>query len=455
MPRKRKTKADVLRAIGRGTAGVTRGAGDLAERHKKVLSASGEAVVKGAGLVTRTAGGAIEGLGEVTDRWSGDQAAKATTVKGKVLGRTLQGTAKSVRLVGWMVGKIGGMVSRSSKTAGDMATGATIGALRTGADAIDSVSISAEELEAMQEALRDWGANAQAEGVLFRQRIDGAVAQRRRENLLELMTVGGVSLAEAVRAPSTVPAEVLEAYVLAYPNLARQFSFQEVVERLHDDQIVGFAAGVKGKLFEIEFVDHLNESVLEEGYTASLAESATQQGWDIKVTGPDGATVEWIQAKATDSASYVLAAMQRHPEIDITTTSEVYAELVARGMAEGVRNSGIAEAALDSAIQKGVDAATGQISGLDILPGGIGLAAIGMSVFFDRTVPDAIKAMKAGKQMGQAFVPMLLGKIALVSSQAWWVGLIAGAGSSWLAGRGRVKRARFESLRSVMSSLEL
>jgi hypothetical protein len=455
MVKKRKTKADVMRAIARGGASAARAAGEFADRHHGSLSKTGEVAVKTTGVVTEATGAAIESMAGTADRWAGGYAAKSDSLAGKALGRTVQGTAKAIRLGGWLVENLGSKVRKYSKDAGDAASGAVAGALKTGANAIDGIAISAADIQRMRSALIAWGSIEQAEATALRRSIDEAVAKRRRENLLELLTVGGVTLAEAIRAPSSVPDEVLAAYSLAYPDLAQRFTFQEAVERLDASQLVGFASGVKGKLFELELVDHLNSDVLGDGYHASMAESATQEGWDIQVTGPDGATVDWIQAKATDSVDYVRQAIERYPDIDVTTTSEVYAELMARGMAEGVHNSGIAEAALDAAVQGGIEAAHGHISGLDLLPGGIGLAAIGLTVFFDRTVPDAIKARKAGKQIGQAMIPMALGKAALVVSQLWWVGLVAGAGSSWLAGKGRVKRAQFDSLRDVMRTLEL
>lgn len=92
--------------------------------------------------------------------------------------------------------------------------------------------------------------------------------------MLDLLVVGGVTLGEIVRDPSKVPADVERAFELAYPGLASHGEmFSDVVQRLPADDIVGLVNGVKGKLFEIELVDHMNAGNLPDGLHAELAGS--------------------------------------------------------------------------------------------------------------------------------------------------------------------------------------
>ena len=65
-----------------------------------------------------------------------------------------------------------------------------------------------------------------------------------------------------------VPADVQEAFEKAYPRLSVETSFLESWEGMSDYEArLGFVSGIKGKLFEIKYVDHLNET-LEPGYVA-------------------------------------------------------------------------------------------------------------------------------------------------------------------------------------------
>ena len=66
---------------------------------------------------------------------------------------------------------------------------------------------------------------------------------------------------------------------------------------------------VKGKLFEIEMVDHLNRGGLPDGLHVVIAESATKPGWDIQITDANGQVSELLQAKATESVSFNVCQM--------------------------------------------------------------------------------------------------------------------------------------------------
>lgn len=78
---------------------------------------------------------------------------------------------------------------------------------------------------------------------------------------------------------------------------------EDIIENYDDAELTGIVNGIKGKLFELRYVDYLNDGHIPDGYQAILAESATNPGWDIAVLGADDSVAEEIQLKATDSVS--------------------------------------------------------------------------------------------------------------------------------------------------------
>lgn len=96
-------------------------------------------------------------------------------------------------------------------------------------------------------------------------------------------------------------------------------------------QLQGLIAGIKGKLFEIRYVDYLNDRHLPDGFHAELAHSANNQKWDISIFGDDGTMHNAIQLKATESVSYVHHALERCPNIDVVITSGLTPILSCRG----------------------------------------------------------------------------------------------------------------------------
>ena len=115
-----------------------------------------------------------------------------------------------------------------------------------------------------------------------------------------------------------------EAFNLQYPNVD-----VETLDGASEERLMGLANGVKGKYFEIQVRDRLNagervgELELQPGQTASLAESSTQSGWDLRIENEDGTTDELLQVKATESMSYVKKALVENPDIRVVVPSEV------------------------------------------------------------------------------------------------------------------------------------
>jgi hypothetical protein len=262
-----------------------------------------------------------------------------------------------------------------------------------------------------------------------------------------------MSLAFVTEHPDQVPPEIERAFELAYPGLASHESFAQAVSHLPTNELAGLVSGVKGKLFELELLEHFNHGGLPDGLHADLAGSATQPGWDLRILDDHGHVVDVLQAKATESAQYVLDALHKYPGIDIVSTSEVHAQLLAMGMAEHVTNSGITEQALQDAVNHAADATTAHFSANDLVPSALGMAIIGLSVMLDKNMTWTQRAGEFGARGARAGAAGAAAKVAMVVTQTWWIGLMAGVGSRWLAMKGRARREQYEALLQAVKIL--
>lgn len=122
---------------------------------------------------------------------------------------------------------------------------------------------------------------------------------------------------------------VSDAYSLAYPNMSQSFTLAESFNNLSGDALSlrGLISTLKGKIFEIQYVDFLNNGNLPLGYTALLATNPIQQGYDIIIHDNGGNISSLLQAKATTSIQYVKTALDRYPGIDIVVNEEMYNDL--------------------------------------------------------------------------------------------------------------------------------
>lgn len=358
-------------------------------------------------------------------------------------------TADAVNVVGKGAAVTGRFTARSAPALGGTVGGVVRGAAELTSNAVDAAALPASSIEAMRTELRSLGTVELERSEARMRAIKSAKVRGRKVELLDLLVVGGITLGQALRDPASVPAEIEKAFSLAYPGLAQSESFSDAVGRMSSNELVGLASGVKGKLFELELVDHLNHGGLRDGYHAELAHSPTQPGWDIQVTDAHGHIDELLQAKATESASYVKEALERYPDIDVSTTTEVHAHLLAMGLAEHVHDSGISDAVL----QAKVDAAARAGSAFDasnLVPSSLGLAVIALSVFMNKETTLREKGAALGSRSAKAGVSSAVGKVAMVATQTWWLGLIAGVGSRWLASHGHGKREQYEALRAAL-----
>lgn len=278
-------------------------------------------------------------------------------------------------------------------------------------------------------------------------RAEGNVS--RRDVLLDTLAVGGATLASYIDGSALPPAEVEAAFRAAYPDLAASEDFASAVRRMSADELPGFASGVKGKLFEIEYVEYLNDGHLPAGYSAQLAGSATQAGWDIQVLGPDAQVAELIQAKATDSVAYVSEALRRYPDIDVVTTSEVHAELMMKGLADRVVDSGLSEVALQATVDAAADTASIQF---DWMPSSIALALIAFSSYSKEGLDEYARSKNFGERASKSYLAYLAGGVVAVATQTWWIGLIGGMGTRLLIGKGRRKWDQKAQLDQLIAS---
>jgi len=319
---------------------------------------------------------------------------------------------------------------------------------------LDSLALPASRIGEMREQLRTLGHLEMTRSAQRMQAIALAQKRRRKDELLDLLVVAGVTLSQVLRDPASVPENVQKAFALAYPNLAQTETFLDAVERLSSDELVGLVSGVKGKLFELELVDHLNNGGLPDGYHAEIADSATQPGWDIRVLDEHGQVSELLQAKATESVQYVQEALQRYPDIDVTTTTEVHAQLTALGLAENVHGSGISEAALQAKVEAAAAHSDAAFDASDLVPSSIGLAVIALSVFMKKDASLREKGEHFGQRSAKAGVSAGVGKAALIATQTWWIALIGGVATNWLAGRGQEKREQYEALNKALEVMQ-
>lgn len=438
-----------------GAQAVTRTVGSgLDKVGESLSSASKQASRSLHGNATRLADAAQKSImgNESTSTWRRGTGLLAWGLT-KALTHTVGLTANAVTVLGKVTAAAGRVTERSAPVVGGAMGGVIRGAAEVTSNAVDAAALPASSIDAMRSELRTIGQAEMQRTELLVQKIKSAQQRRRKDELLDLLVVGGITLAQVIRNPTGVSASIERAFDLAYPGLSQTETFADAVNRMSSDELTGLVSGVKGKLFEIELVDHLNSGGLPDGFHAALAESATQPGWDIQITDTHGHISDLLQAKATESAHYVQDALERYPNIDVTTTTDVHGQLVAMGLAQDVHNSGISETVL----QAKLDAAThsgAAFDASDLVPSSIGLAVIALSVFMNKDSTLREKGAAFGARSTKAGVSSAVGKIAMVATQTWWLGLVAGVGSSWLTARGHGKREQYEALSRALGVMK-
>jgi hypothetical protein len=218
---------------------------------------------------------------------------------------------------------------------------------------------------------------------------------------------------------SQVTPQMEEAFRLAYPNV----DLSSLQDR-SPAKVEGFLSAWKGKYFEVLVRDKLNAGEwvgdihLAPGQTAVLAESTTQPGWDLQILNADGSVAQELQLKATQSLSYVKAALERYPDIQVLATDDVLengADALGRVFSTGFSDSDLQaairapmEALLDSPLEELVET---------ILPGlpfmliavGEGRHVLMGRKSFEVAFNDALdRAIKTGAAIGVGTIVALM-----------------------------------------------
>lgn len=268
--------------------------------------------------------------------------------------------------------------------------------------------------------------------------------------------IAGVVLTDYFASPESVPEGVELAYQAAYPNLAETMNFSEAAQVYDNPEAVnGFLAGVKGKLFERQYVDYLNNGNLPDGYTAELAQPVNQPGWDIRIVGPDESLTDMLQLKATDSVNYVIESARRYPDIDIVTTDEVYSQLLLHSNMENVDiiNSGITEDSLVDLIETSTDLDYGVSDFLDMKIPIASLALIALSAYTEEQKDIYQKSFNFGDRSSKTVIAIGVGGF-LTGFTTWWVGLIGAVGTRFVADRGRIRKLQHKNLKHIVDNNE-
>ena len=249
--------------------------------------------------------------------------------------------------------------------------------------------------------------------------------------MVDSIFVGGDLLGNILRTGAS--ADVHAAYEAAYPEQSQHISFEDYARTLPDDQLNGIVSAVKGKLFEMQYVKYLNDGNLPEGYSAELAHSATQPGWDIAIHGPNGHIAEVLQLKATDSVSYVHEAIKHYPSIDIVTTDEVYSHLLmneASDHSSNIIDSHISNTHLTDCV---IDSVDSSFYHMHWTPPIISLAMIAFTAYTLKDADAYEKASHFGSRAGRSYLTYLIGGGVMAITQTWWLGMLAGIGSRYFA----------------------
>ena len=330
------------------------------------------------------------------------------------------------------------------------AAGAVSGAVRqTAGIARDLTGITIREKD-FTELLKRLEEQSRRYKQLVDRRLE-RIPQSERQELLDSLLMGGAYADAYGLGAAVIPDDVQQAYEMAYPNLAQHESLQDAIAHVDDDQLQGFVAGIKGKLFEIRYTDYLNDGHLPDGFTAQLADSPTNPGWDIGIYDSHGALSEELQLKATESANYVQEALEKYPHIDIVTTDEVYSQLAMQGFADHVSASGISDQDLTDYVHSSLESTLPEF---DWMPSLLPFIIIAYTVGRKKDLSDYQKGKEFGNRSIKSYIAHLCGGAVLVATHTWWLGLIGAVGSRFLLGHLRNKRQRYEALKKMIKTNE-
>lgn len=220
---------------------VVRNDGRIADGAQAVTGVVGsglDKVGKGLASASQQASQALHGNAnraaeQVRDSIAGSESAgsvrKAAGALGWIATKTLVHVAglaaRATAVSGKAVAATGRLAERSAPAVGGTAGGLVRGAASMASNAVDSVALPASRIEELRGRLRTLGQMEMARSEQRMQAIELAQRRRRKDELLDLLVVGGVTLSQVLRDPAGVPENVQQAFALAYPGLAQTETF--------------------------------------------------------------------------------------------------------------------------------------------------------------------------------------------------------------------------------------
>jgi len=143
---------------------------------------------------------------------------------------------------------------------------------------------------------------------------------------LDLAYLGGQSLADILAGRVTdndLDPKILKAYHLQYPDLSNHESLVDEIRKLsHDpERLRGLVSGLKGKVFEVDYHDYLDNGHLHSGFHAELSAKSNEPGVDMFIRDTHGNVVAAEQLKTSETSSGVIKEvhehLQRYPQYNI------------------------------------------------------------------------------------------------------------------------------------------
>ncbi|THF65462.1 hypothetical protein E6C76_07655 [Pseudothauera nasutitermitis] len=343
---------------------------------------------------------------------------------------------------------IGAGVDEAARSAADLLDGAGAG-LSAAGRALGEGPRSAEG--GLGERARDLGAQAL--------RRSGAVLGRAAGGVAAARAAGEPIGAAAAGAFATVVEQVggaLDAAALGGEDFAVLGArIAASAERYR--ALMGVRGCVPGPAARMEtlparYAEWLNRGHLPAGYAAV---AAAGEAAGFRIEDGAGAGNAALQRKAEESLVHVRAALARHADLVSDDVDELTAELLMRAMLE--------RAAGDGPDPRAVERALADLEPADLraeAPDGgwatspAGLAFLALATFADRSRSLLERSERFGARGAEILLSAGASRLALAAGQAWWIGLLAGAGGSLLRGHGRAKRARHAALGALAEAAE-
>lgn len=367
----------------------------------------------------------------------------------EIAGKALAGT---VELTGLAVAAAGQKTAEHSHMIGDAASGVVTGAASLIGGAADSVGVTDADIQHARIDLEE----ARLLYSSRRHDFELALNQRypyKKDRLLEQTTIAGMVLAD-ILASNHVPPDIQHAYEAAYPEASKLMDFHDKALSMGStEEMQGLINGVKGKLFETTYLDELNNGSLPHGWSAKLAESATQPGWDISIFDDHHHLKSVLSAKATEHASYINHALKRYPDIDVVSTSEVYAALSGTPAGSHLIDGGISNVNLQHATQAAADGTAGGGIDSEILCA-LSLGPAAYRHFGNSDKPMDERTSGFTQQVTRAKTAAVAGKAATLVVPFEPITFVAAMGLSLIASVGNNRREQLQRLVALHNQIQ-